>query len=145
MSNGFLLDTNVISERTRPLPEPQVQQWLNVQATDLLFLSAITVGEIRRGLSSLPAGERRRRLEAWFQNQLPLAGSDRVLPVTHAVADRWGSLSAGRQQRGMPLGFADGLIAATALDHDLVLVTRNTRDFAHLGLRLINPWEPELR
>ena len=123
MTHSFILDTNVFSERTRPRPEPQVQQWLDRQPRNSFYLSAITVGEIRRGIALLPLGQRRKRLEQWFEGELPLAGSDRVLPVTQAVADRWGLLSAARQRLGMSLGLADGLIAATALEHNLTLVT----------------------
>ena len=141
MSHGFLLDTNVISEQARPRPEPRVERWLDQQAQDSLFLSAITVGEIRRGIDLLPFSKRRTRIAHWLQENLMFAFAGRILPASQIVADRWGVLTAARQLAGFPLGLADGLIAATALEHDLVLVTRNAKHFVDLGVPLLNPWQ----
>ena len=145
MSSGFLLDTNVVSEPTRPRPEPRVERWLRSQANGDLHISAITAGELRKGVELLDLGERRASLEDWLTFQLPGRFSSRILPITGMIADRWGLLTARRQLLGSPLDMADGLIAATALQHDLVLVTRNTRHFASLDLPLFNPWDLELR
>ncbi len=138
---GYLLDTNIPSEFSRVRPEPRVAEWLKAQPVTKLFLSAVTIGEIRKGLVVLPLGRRRSELETWFHTDLLTWFHDRVLPVTHAVADRWGALDGQCQLRGMPLNTADGMIAATALHHDLTLVTRNVRDFAGLDVDIFNPWE----
>jgi len=116
-------------------------QWLKTQPTTMLFLSVVTIGEIRKGLIVLPQGRRRAGLERWFHNDLPIWFGNRILPVTHAVADRWGVLDGQCQLKGTPLNTADGMIAATAIEHDLTVVTRNVKDFAGLGVSIFNPWE----
>ena len=108
---------------------------------EALYLSAITVGELRKGLDLAPFGKRRSQLEDWFEFDLIPTFEDRILPVTRAIAERWGALSAQRHRSGRPLSMADGLIAATALEHSLILVTRNTKDFDQLGVTLRNPWD----
>ena len=139
--NGYLLDTNIPSEFSRDRPDPRVVKWLKTQPSTTLFLSVVTIGEIRRGLTVLPPGRRRSELETWFQTDLLMWFRNRILPVTHAIADRWGVLDGQSQLRGMPLNTADGMIAATALEHDLTVVTRNVRDFAGLGVTVLNPWD----
>ncbi len=139
--SGYLLDTNVPSEFSRDRPEPRVAQWLKTQPATTLFLSAVTIGEIRKGLTVLPASRRRSELETWFHTDLLVWFRNRILPVTHAVADRWGVLDGQCQLRGTPLNTADGMIAATAMEHGLTVVTRNVKDFAGLGVDIFNPWE----
>jgi len=139
--NGYLLDTNIPSEFSRDRPHPRVVKWLKTQPATTLFLSVVTIGEIRRGLAVLPPGRRRSGLETWFQTDLLMWFRNRILPVTHAIADRWGVLDGQSQLRGMPLNTADGMIAATAMEHDLKVVTRNVKDFARLGVDIFNPWE----
>jgi toxin FitB len=139
--NGYLLDTNVPSEFSRDRPEPRVAEWLKAQQTATLFLSAVTIGEIRKGLIVLPQGRRRNELETWFHTDLLSWFRNRVLPVTHSVADRWGVLDGQCQLKGRPLNTVDGMIAATALEHDLTVVTRNVKDFAGLGVTVFNPWD----
>jgi predicted nucleic acid-binding protein len=141
VSRGFLVDTNVPSELTRPSPDVRVRDWVDAQDNTSLHLSVVSVGEIRKGFTLLPQGRRRAQLEEWFELYLlPLFG-DRILPVTQPVGNRWGLLSAECQLRGTPLNTADGMIAATALEHDLTIVTRNVKDFYQLGVAIINPWE----
>jgi predicted nucleic acid-binding protein len=112
-----------------------------VTSEDKLHLSVISIGEIRKGIYLLPQSRRREKLEQWFEEfVLPLVAA-RILPVTEAIADRWARLSAERQIEGAPLALADGLLAATALEHDLTVVTRNVRDFTGLGVAIINPWD----
>ena len=137
--NGYLLDTNVPSEFSRDRPEPRVAAWLQAQPPTTLYLSAVTIGEIRKGLVVLPQGRRRMELEAWFHTDLLVWFRNRILPVTDSIADRWGVLEGQCQLKGTPLNTADGMIAATALEHDLTLVTRNVKDFAGLGVVLLNP------
>jgi len=140
---NFLLDTNVSSELMRPIPNPAVRQWLNAQFESSLYLSVISAGEIRKGFILLVPGRRRTQLEYWFNHTLLPAFSGRILPVTEVVAERWGEITATRQRMGKPLAIADGLIAATALEHHLTLVTRNVKDFTGLNLPILNPWEPQ--
>ena len=139
--NGYLLDTNVPSEFSRDRPDPRVVAWLKAQPPTRLYLSAVTIGEIRKGLVVLPQGRRRIELEAWFLSDLLVWFRNRILPVTDSIADRWGVLEGQCQLKGTPLNTADGMIAATALEHDLTLVTRNVKDFAGLGVVLLNPWD----
>jgi toxin FitB len=134
---SFLLDTNVVSEPRRRKPEATVVTWLRKQESDLLFVSALTLGEIAlgaeaRGRRDPAAG---RSLSTWLA-AIRTTYEDRVLPVTGEVAETWGRLSARRQ-----LPVVDGLLAATALVHHLTLVTRNVRDFDGSGVRLFDPWQ----
>jgi predicted nucleic acid-binding protein len=141
VSTGFLLDTNVPSELTKPRPEARVSNWTDAQAEESLYLSVITTGELRKGFTILPQGKRRAELEQWLEQDLLPLFAGRILPITQKVADRWGVLSGECRLRGTPLNTADGLIAATALEHGLVVVTRNVKDFMNLGVRVLNPWE----
>jgi tRNA(fMet)-specific endonuclease VapC len=138
--SGFLLDTNVPSETLRPRPNANVSAWLNRQAQDSQFLSVVSVGELRRGFTLMSPGKQRTRLEQWMEQYLLPLFAGRILPVTQSIADHWGVLDAQCQLRGRPLNTADGMIAATALQHGLTLVTRNVRDFADLGVTVLNPW-----
>jgi predicted nucleic acid-binding protein len=138
---GFLLDTNVPSELIRTRPDPRVTEWVRTQDEQSLFLSAVSVGELRRGITILPAGERRLRLEQWFEKDLLPWFEGRILPLTKTIANLWGILDGECQLRGTPANTADGMIAATALEHDLALVTRNTKDFTNLGVAIVNPWD----
>jgi len=101
----------------------------------------VSFGEIRKGIERLAAGQRRAELEEWVARELDQWFEERLLPVTKAVAERWGVLSARALDKGTPLPNNDGLIAATAIEHDLTLVTRNVRDFVGLEVTIVNPWE----
>lgn len=138
--NGFLVDTNVISEYTKPQPESRVTQWLDRADPESLFVSVVTLGEIRLGIEDLPAGKRRAALEEWLELGLPAWFDSHLLPFTGAIADRWGRLTIAAKKKGISITTADGLIAATAVEHDLAIVTRNVSDFAACGAALINPW-----
>jgi len=139
--SGFLLDTNVISELIRPKPEPRVCSWLETVDEGLLYLSVLTIGEIRKGISSVSNSTRRTKLEAWLDHDLAIRFSGRVLPIDQAVADRWGRLAGNAAAKRSPLPVIDGLLAATALQSDLVLVTRDTSHVATTGVPFFNPWE----
>jgi predicted nucleic acid-binding protein len=139
--SGFLLDTNVPSELTRPAPAPQIVRWVASQAGTGFHLSVISVGELQKGFTLLSPGKRRTELERWFEDHLIPLFAGRILPVTHAIASSWGRLSAERQQQGAAMSTSDGLIAATALEHGQTVVTRNVKDFAGLGITVLNPWE----
>ena len=138
---GFLLDTNVPSEVGRPRPDAKVQQWIKAQVATDLFISVISLGELRVGFELLPLDIRRLRMQQWFLSEVVPMFQGRIVPVTQTIAERWGTLEAQSRKDGTNLGMADGLIAATALVHDLTLVTRNVKDFESLGLTLLNPWE----
>src|SRR6266567_4658850 len=118
--SGFLLDTNVPSELIRARPEPRVAAWLDAQTDEQLFLSVVTLGEIRKGFTILRDAKRSAYLENWLKGDLLPWFAGRILPVIQAIADRWGVLDGESQLRGTPLNTADGMIAATALDHGLI-------------------------
>jgi len=112
--NGFLLDTNVPSEIIRVRPDPRVNAWMLAQDDAMLHVSVVTVGELRKGITILTESRRRAQLQEWLENDLLPLLRGRILPVSQAVAERWGILSGQRQIAGRPLSMADGLIAATA-------------------------------
>jgi len=138
--SGFLLDTNVILELVKPKPEPAVTTWIEATDETLLYLSVLTLAEIQKGIGALPNPSRRVALEAWLDRDLVLRFADRILPIDQAVADRWGQIAAIVLARKTPLPVIDGLLAATALQHNLTLVTRNTKDVAATGVPVFNPW-----
>jgi len=123
------------------MPDVRVRGWVAAQDNVSLYLSVVTVGELRRGFTALPQSKRRIQLEQWFEHYLLPLFLGRILPVTQSVADRWGILAGECQLRGTPLNTADGMIAATAPEHDLTIVTRNVKDFAGLGLMVFNAWD----
>jgi predicted nucleic acid-binding protein len=141
MSRGFLLDTNIPSELTRPQPEPRVTRWLEDTDDELIYFSVVSIGEICKGLTVHPEPHRRAWLRNWLDKEMRPWLADRILPVSEAVAERWGILDGQCQLQGITLNAPDGLIAATALEHDLTVVTRNLRHFERLGVPVFNPWE----
>lgn len=136
---SYLLDTNVLSELRRKRPDARVVDWVESHSVSTLYLSVLTIGEIRRGVESLPAGRRRSTLLDWLEVDLPAFFGGRLLAVDVAVADRWGALLA---KSARPLPAIDSLMAATALHHGLTMATRNVRDFDLQGLDVIDPWQP---
>lgn len=137
---NLLLDTNVLSQVQRPAPDPKVLGWLHAADEDRLFISVASIAELRRGVARMDDGRRREALADWLANDLPARFAERVLPIDHAVAERWGDLMAQSRRSGVALSVMDGFFAATALAHDLTLVTRNVRDFESFGVPLFNPW-----
>jgi toxin FitB len=141
--NGFLIDTNVLSEYNRPGgPNAGVKRWLETTVRELQHVSVITLAEIQKGIELLDEGKRRTQLEQWLAQDLETWFSGRVLYVDREVSRRWASLVAQAARRGRPLPTVDSLIAATALAHDLTIVTRNVRDFEGTGAATLNPWLP---
>jgi toxin FitB len=138
--SGYLLDTNCVSELVRIQPNHRVLAWLDAAEESSLYLSVLTLGEIRKGLAELPPGKRRTRLETWLA-ELRLRFLPRVLPVDEGIAERWGFVAAEAKRRGKALSVIDGLLAATALHHGLTLVSRNVRDFATLQVAVLDPWQ----
>jgi predicted nucleic acid-binding protein len=139
---SYLLDTNVISEWTKPRPDPRVIAWLAEVDEDRVFLSVVSLAEIRRGIELMPSGNRRDRLATWLVDELPARFESRVIPIDPAVAEAWGVIMARARRTGIGLGTMDAFIAATANVYELTLVTRNTADFERLALPLLNPWQP---
>ena len=139
---GCLVDTNVLSEfNRRGQPDARVKKWLDSTPTDSLYASIVTFGEIRLGIELLPASKRRARLEQWLENDLHVWFEGRLLTIDEPIINQWALLIARRELQGRPLDILDGLLAATALCHNLSVATRNVKDFADLGLELINPGE----
>lgn len=132
-----LADANVLSEATRPAPDARVLAWLERHEADL-WLSAITVGELRRGVALYPHGRKRAALARWLAEVLEAFG-DRIVPVDRAVAEAWGEHHAAQERQGRRLPVLDSLLAATARVHGFTVATRNTADFP--GVPVVNPWD----
>ena len=136
----FLLDTCALSELTKLAPNAGVAQWFAQQDELALYVPSLALGELKRGIERLDDGQRKRYLQNWLATHVVRRFADRVLPLSAEVALRWGALQAGLESQGKPLATIDGLIAATALHHNLTVVTRNTRDMEASGATLLNPW-----
>ena len=134
---SYLLDTNIVSETVRRNPNKAVIAWLDQLPGEALYVSVLTLGEIRKGIEALTDRKRREKLRLWLEHELPGWFEGRVLPVDLGVADRWGRLMA---EVGRPVPTIDSLLAATALYHELRLLTRNSGDFDYPGLEVINPF-----
>lgn len=137
---SFLLDTNVVSEWVRPRPDAGVIAWLDQADEDRLFLSVVTLAELRRGVERLEPGRRRQRLDEWLRDELPQRFESRVLPIDAGIAEVWGRLVAAGETAGRTIGVMDAFIGATAVAHDLTLVTRNVGDFKDATPAVLNPW-----
>lgn len=138
---GYLVDTNIPSELTREIPDVRVAAFLKNAGKESVFLSVMTIGEICKGIDLLPASKKRSGLQSWLDIDVRSWFAGRILPVTESIAERWGHLAAAAKQRGVAMTVVDGVIAATALEHGLTMVTRNVSDFAGLGVVLLNPWD----
>jgi toxin FitB len=140
--SGFLLDTNVLSEFSRSAipPNQNVKRWVESAKPDTLFTSVLSIGEIRKGIELLAPSKKRSELEHWIDRDLNGWFGDNLLPVTKAISNRWGIFAARLQHQGISLGNIDGLLAATAFEHALTVVTRNVKHFNDLGVAVFNPW-----
>lgn len=136
----YLLDTCVLSEFVKPKPEPKVLAWINARAETDLYVAAMSMAELQRGVARLAASRRKRELAAWL-GQLQAGFAERVLSFTHETATYWGEMCARVEAGGRTMAAFDSIIAATAIEHGLAMVTRNDRDFAMAPLVVINPWE----
>ena len=137
---NYLLDTCVILEATKRAPNPNVLKWLAERDEESLLLSVLTLGELDTGVARLPASRKRERLRQWIDSDLRSRFEGRVLNVDPAVALRWGQLTAANAARGRALPVIDGLLASTALVHDLTIVTRNAADLTVEGVQVFDPW-----
>lgn len=136
----YLLDTCVLSEFVKTTPEARVLAWINARAESDLYVAATTLAELRRGVARLPASRRKTDLGAWLE-QLQVGFADRIFPFTGETAAYWGEMCARVEAGGRTMAAFDSIIAATAVEHGLVLVTRNDRDFAAALPVVFNPWE----
>jgi predicted nucleic acid-binding protein len=135
---SYLLDTNVISEFMKSTPNTKVVDWIESLPTEALHISVLTVGEIRKRVEKISDGKQRENLRVWLENELPRWFENRILPINLEVAKVWGRI---QHAVGRPVPAIDSLLAATALHHELRIITRNTKDFIFPSLEVINPWE----
>ena len=135
----FLLDTCVISALRKPRENASLVEWIaGVEESDL-YLSVITIGELEKGVSRLPESKKKAAVSEWVRHAVTNRFGDRILPIDAAVAARWGELLGALEKKGKTLPLLDAFIAATALAADCTVVTRNTKDFADCGVRLLDP------
>ncbi len=137
---SFLLDTTAVSEWMKPSPNPGVIRWLDEVDEDRVYLSVMTLAELRYGAERLAPGARKSRLETWLREELPLRFEGRLLNIETTIANAWGRIISRCSAAGKPIGVMDAFFAATAEVHALVFVTRNVSDFTASGVSLINPW-----
>ena len=140
MAANFLLDTCLFSEFKKPQPEPKVIDWLSGQIEETLFLSVITIGEIQKGISGLVPSKKRTDLENWLQS-LIIRYYGRILSLGIDEIMFWGETIDKLEKKGRVLPFMDSLIAATALKHNLVVITKNEADFKNTGVKILNVWK----
>jgi toxin FitB len=136
---SFLLDTNALSEPQKPRPDISYMAWVNEQPPLHFYTSVLSMGEVRHGALSLPPGARRAAIEAWLERAMTVFGS-RILAVDVRVAEAWSAVMRTHRLKGLTISAVDELIAATALVHDLTVVTRNVRHFEASGCKLLSPW-----
>jgi predicted nucleic acid-binding protein len=136
---NFLLDTNAVSEWVKPRPNPGLIRWMESVDEDRVFLSVISLAELRYGVERMPAGARRNRLEQWLRDELPLRFEGRILAVDARVAESCGGTVSRSDALGRPMSAMDAFLSATAEVHRLSLVTRNVSDFPLLKA-VVNPW-----
>lgn len=134
---SYLIDTNVLSELRRKAPDPAVVRWFAQRPAGTLYLSVLTIGELRKGIEGMADAHRRLQLLDWLETELATFFSGRILPIDAAIADRWGRIVANA---GRPLPAIDSLLAATAAHHGFILVTRNLRDVQGLDVQVLDPW-----
>jgi predicted nucleic acid-binding protein len=136
---SYLVDTNVFSELAKAKPDVRVVSWLREHEADL-YLSTISIGELRRGIESLPSGKRKTALQSWFTG-LCKRMDGRILSFNTSTAHVWGQLVASWDRKGTNVPSLDGQLAATAHRHNLTMVTRNVSDFKNTGVKLLNPFK----
>ncbi|MDO9089512.1 MAG: type II toxin-antitoxin system VapC family toxin [Burkholderiaceae bacterium] len=139
----YLLDTCLLSELVKAAPEPSVTEWVGQRKATDLFVSAVTIGELHRGVAKMAVSKRRTELTDWLE-ALEVSLENQMLPFTHEIARIWATMCAQAEAQGRPLAMMDSLIAATALTNGLTLVTRNVKDFSSTRVDLVNPWGQDL-
>ncbi len=139
----YLLDTCVISELVKKEPHPAVISWLDAGDESKMYLSVLTLGELIKGITKLPDGEKRENLQSWVSNDLSVRFGQRLVEIDAEIARAWGTLLGEAERRGEKLPVVDSLIAVSASVHDLVVVTRNGQDMARCQAEVFNPWESQ--
>lgn len=139
----IILDTNVVSEPITPSPAPQVLEWLDAQAPESLYLTAITVAELLAGVENLPDGRRKSDLNLLLAERVLPLFSGRILAFDSAAAQAFAQVNASTRAAGHPISFADGAIASIATAHGFQIATRNVKDFRGTGLAVFNPWNQD--
>ena len=137
---SFLLDTCVLSEALSKKPNPRVLDFIDGLDPDDVYLSVITIGELFKGIEKLPNSRRKNELHEWFNEELLAQYDGKILPLDAGVLMTWGTLVARLEAEGYTMPAIDSLIAATAITHELVLITRNVGDFEKSGIEIVNPW-----
>ena len=138
---NYLVDTCVLSEVVRETPNKKVLEWLSQTPESSLFVSVLTFGEFHKGIEKLPASKKKDRLHKWVNSDLRERFKNRILDVEILAATAWGKIQGEAESEGKPMPSIDGLIAATAIANDLVVVTRNVKDMAQSGVAILNPWD----
>ena len=138
---AYLLDTCTISEMVAVKPNPNVLSWFQSQNEEMLFLSIITIGEIEKGIYQLPASKKRTLLETWLFDDLAPNFHGRILEINRKLITAWAKMIADLKMKGVVRPSFDSLIEATALHHQLILVTRNVKNFQNSQVTILNPWE----
>jgi predicted nucleic acid-binding protein len=138
---NYILDTNVISELVAVRPNVTVVEWIEAIDPEAVFLSVIAVGELSKGIEKLPDSRRKKLLKQWLQDDLLVRFENHLFMIDVHTMLLWGTMNARLETAGSPVGAVDGLIAATAIQHNCTLVTRNTAHFKNTGVTLFNPWE----
>jgi len=138
---NYLLDTCVVSELIKAKSDEKVIDWIETIEEDYLFLSVLTLGEIEKGIAKLPLLLRKSNLKIWLEQDLVLRFENRILNITPEIARYWGNKQGELEKQGKPMPIVDGLIATTALVHDLILVTRNVSDVERSGVSILNVWQ----
>ena len=138
---NYLLDTNVISELIARGPNQKVVDWVDQLAPETVYLSVITIGELRKGIEKLAPSRRKDELTVWLESDLLLRFVDKVVNITVDVMLVWGELTGRLEREGKPIAAIDSLIAASVLEGNYTLVTRNELDFQFTGVSLVNPWK----
>ena len=137
---NYLLDTCVISELTRPKPNAQVVAWLQAQDPESLYISYLTIGELKKGIAKRGGDARAKKLERWLMGTIFNMYQDRIIPISKDESLVWGSVCGNSEREGKKRPAIDSLIAATALAHQMTLVTRNVDDMAGIGVPILNPF-----
>ncbi|MBI4558191.1 MAG: type II toxin-antitoxin system VapC family toxin [Candidatus Hydrogenedentes bacterium] len=138
---NYLLDTCVVSELTKPRPNSKVLAWLKDRDEVTMFLSVLTLGEIQKGISTLGEVRRKGAVQHWLDVELPKQFAERILPISEEIALAWGRIQGETERRGYPVPTIDGLLGATAVTHNLTVVTRDVEGIQRTGARIANPWQ----
>ncbi|MEA5078202.1 MAG: type II toxin-antitoxin system VapC family toxin [Anaerolineaceae bacterium] len=137
---NYLLDTFVLTEFSRRKPAPKLMRWMDSVAEDSLFISAVTIGELQRSIETLPDSQRKNDLMVWLNEGLKERLKEHILPLETVTFTLWGSLTSWKEQAGKPMGVIETLIAATALRHNLTIVTNQPEAYLRCGAHVVNPW-----